>query len=342
MRRAPSSISSLLGPNIDDPARNVRERLQFQFIRTDYEIVTLDTEFHSAAKRDLQEVVTDRCRTLSGPTLLYVSSPKRVREIARWLLDASLRHGGKDLDDAAKWISDSYHPQWLAARAFRNGIGIHHGKMPRALAHHMVRLFNEGRLPWLIVTSTLIEGVNTVAKNVVIVDKKIGKRNFDFFTYSNISGRSGRMFRHFVGKVIVYCEPPEKQARTVDVPAYSQGPTPHSASSSNCRGTSFPQLHASGSSPTTSSSPSASAPSAPLPESTRRPSSPWLGPCIRIRMRGPAVSSGPDGQPTTSYWRRVASSSSYQVEDTAAARPRASSSPSALISSASTAARSAP
>jgi hypothetical protein len=155
---------------------------------------------------------------------LYVSSPKRVREIARWLLDAGLRHGGKDLDDAARWISDSYHPQWLAARAFRNGIGIHHGKMPRALAHHMVRLFNEGRLPWLIVTSTLIEGVNTVAKNVVIVDKKIGKRNFDFFTYSNISGRSGRMFRHFVGKVIVYCEPPEKQARTVDVPAYSQGP----------------------------------------------------------------------------------------------------------------------
>ena len=98
--------------------------------------------------------------------------------------------------------------------------------MPRALAHHIVRLFNEGRLPWLIVTSTLIEGVNTIAKNMVIVDNKIGPRKLDFFTYSNIRGRSGRMFRHFVGKVIVYGEAPKRESRTVDVPAYSQDKAP--------------------------------------------------------------------------------------------------------------------
>ncbi len=98
--------------------------------------------------------------------------------------------------------------------------------MPRALAHHMVRLFNEGRLPWLIVTSTLIEGVNTVAKNIVIVDNKIGTRKLDFFTYSNIRGRCGRMFRHFVGKVIVYGEALQPESRTVDVPAYSQDNAP--------------------------------------------------------------------------------------------------------------------
>jgi hypothetical protein len=214
----------LLGPNIDNLVRNVHERLQFQFVRTDYETVTLDTEFYPATKRDLPERVISRCRTLTGPTLLYARSPRHAREIARWLIDANLGRGDRGLDDAAKWVSDNYHPKWLAARALRNGIGIHHGRMPRALAHHIVRLFNEGRLPWLIVTSTLIEGVNTVAKNVVIVDNKIGTRKFDFFTYSNIRGRSGRMFRHFVGKVIVYGEPPEKRTKTVDVPAYSQGP----------------------------------------------------------------------------------------------------------------------
>lgn len=96
--------------------------------------------------------------------------------------------------------------------------------MPRALAHHMVRLFNERKLPWLIVTSTLIEGVNTVARNVVIVDNKIATRNLDSFTYGNIRGRSGRMFRHFVGKVIVFGEPPATNSKVVDIPAYSQGP----------------------------------------------------------------------------------------------------------------------
>jgi hypothetical protein len=212
----------LLGPNVDDLARSVRERLEFQFIRTSYETVTLDAEFYPAGRDDLRELVTSRCATLSGPTVLFASSPARAREVARWLLGAGLGRGDSSLDGAADWIARSYHPQWLAARAVRNGIGIHHGKMPRALAHHMVRLFNEGRLPWLIVTSTLIEGVNTIAKNVVIVDNRIGTRKLDFFTYSNIRGRSGRMFRHFVGKVIVYGEAPQPETRTVDVPACSQ------------------------------------------------------------------------------------------------------------------------
>jgi hypothetical protein len=212
----------LLGPNIDGISEEVRDRLQFQFISTDYQTVTLDTEWHRVKQSDLRESVINRCQTLSGPTLLYVRSPARGREVAKWLLDAGLGRGDQYLDDAANWVAGSYHPQWLVARALRNGIGIHHGRMPRALAHHMVRLFNAGKLTWLIVTSTLIEGVNTVAKNVVIVDNKIATRNLDFFTYSNICGRSGRMFKHFVGKVIVYGEPPAKQTTRVDIPAFSQ------------------------------------------------------------------------------------------------------------------------
>jgi hypothetical protein len=214
----------LLGPNIDSLTRKVHERLQFQFISTDYQTVTLDTEFHRVSKDEFRDAVVGRCRTLSGPTLLYVRSPARGREVARWLLDAGLGRGDAELDDAARWIAGAYHPNWLVARAMRNGIGLHHGRMPRALAHHMVRLFNEGKLPWLIVTSTLIEGVNTSAKNIIIVDNKIAKRNLDFFTYSNICGRSGRMFKHFVGKVIVYGDPPAEQTKVVDIPAYSQGP----------------------------------------------------------------------------------------------------------------------
>ena len=218
----------LLGPHVDHLARSVEEKLRFQFIRTSYQTVALDTEFHPAGADDddLRERVTARCASLTGPTILYTSSPARARRVARWLLDAGLGRGDSSLDDAANWIAGSYHPRWLTARAVRNGIGIHHGRMPRALAHHMVRLFNEGRLPWLVVTSTLIEGVNTVAKNIVIVDDKIGTRRLDFFTYSNIRGRSGRMFRHFVGNVIVYGQVPQPETRTVDIPAYSQDDAP--------------------------------------------------------------------------------------------------------------------
>ena len=72
-------------------------------------------------------------------------------------------------------------------------------------------------------TSSLIEGVNTVAKNVIIYEGKIATSRLDFFTFQNISGRSGRMFQHFIGRVFVLDPPPEYQLDIVDIPVFTQG-----------------------------------------------------------------------------------------------------------------------
>jgi hypothetical protein len=67
-------------------------------------------------------------------------------------------------------------------------------------------------------TSTLIEGVNTAAKNVIVYDNKLNKKSLDFFTFNNIRGRSGRMFRHFIGHVYVFEAPPQEELPFVDIP----------------------------------------------------------------------------------------------------------------------------
>ncbi|MCP5821762.1 hypothetical protein NL352_30710, partial [Klebsiella pneumoniae] len=75
------------------------------------------------------------------------------------------------------------------------GIAYHHAQLPRAVASLIVDLFNSSKINILICTSTLIEGVNTNAKNIVIYDDCITKRTkLDMFTFNNIAGRSGRMF----------------------------------------------------------------------------------------------------------------------------------------------------
>jgi hypothetical protein len=74
----------------------------------------------------------------------------------------------------------------------------------------------------LICTSTLIEGVNTKAKNVIIYDNKIARTKFDYFTFNNICGRSGRMFSHFVGNIYLFHEPPTAELPLVDFPIFSQ------------------------------------------------------------------------------------------------------------------------
>jgi replicative superfamily II helicase len=105
------------------------------------------------------------------------------------------------LTAAADWVGREYHPRWSFVDALERGISIHHGGIPRALSQLNIALFNEGILPFLICTSTLIEGVNTAAKNVVVYENKIATAKLDFFTFNNIKDRSGRMFHHFLGNV---------------------------------------------------------------------------------------------------------------------------------------------
>src|SRR5439155_22674093 len=99
---------------------------------------------------------------------------------------------------------------------------MRHGPLPRSLPQSVVRAFNSGALRYLVCTSTLIEGVNSKAKNVIVYDNRVAKRRFDFFTFNNIKGRSGRMFEHFVGRVFLFNDPPQEEFPFVDIPAFTQ------------------------------------------------------------------------------------------------------------------------
>jgi replicative superfamily II helicase len=116
-----------------------------------------------------------------------------------------------------------YHAQWHVTKGLRNGIGGHHARIPRAIAQYIVRAFNSDKLRFLVCTSTLIEGVNIKARNVIILDNKINKSPIDFFTFNNIRGRSGRMGTgHFIGHVYIFHDPPEDNLPLIDLPAFTQ------------------------------------------------------------------------------------------------------------------------
>ena len=80
-------------------------------------------------------------------------------------------------------------------------------------------LFNARKIPFLVCTSTIIEGVNTVAKNVIVYDRRKSKDVLEHFTYKNIEGRAGRMNQYFIGRVYVLETLPPDQSFTVEFPA---------------------------------------------------------------------------------------------------------------------------
>lgn len=77
---------------------------------------------------------------------------------------------------------------------------------------------NQYQRPFLFCTNTIIEGVNTSAKNVIYYDNRIGSKNVDYFDYLNIRDRARRPMEHDVGKIINLKKPPEVEKTGIDFP----------------------------------------------------------------------------------------------------------------------------
>lgn len=212
----------LLGPNIENINNQVfPPSVEYIFIRTDYKTVVTE-KVKVKIEGDEENTLLNLCASLEDPTLIYCASPKSANRVAKLLFDSNKFEKSLKNADAIAWLKQEYHPLWYLPTAMEYGIGIHHGKIPRAISQYAVKAFNEGNLRFLVCTSTLIEGVNTKAKNVIIYDNKIARDKFDFFTFNNICGRSGRMFQHFIGRVYLFHDPPTEELPLVDFPLFSQ------------------------------------------------------------------------------------------------------------------------
>ena len=213
----------LLGPNIEQVTTSLLDNVKFKFIKTDYKTVV--SERHQVNLKngeDSIERLIDMSSSLEDPTLIFCQSPASANKVAKAFFNSNKFERTDENKDLADWLRSNYHSQWILPDCLEYGIGIHHGKIPRAIAQKCIKLFNEGKIRYLICTSTLIEGVNTKAKNVIVYDNKIAKTKIDYFTFNNICGRSGRMFSHFIGHIYLFHEPPVAELPLVDFPIFSQ------------------------------------------------------------------------------------------------------------------------
>lgn len=105
-------------------------------------------------------------------------------------------------------LKSKYDNEWIVINALEKGIGVHHGVVPKYIQKEIVSLFNnsESGLDILCSTTTITEGVNTTAKNMIVYKslKGAGKHAKPLLTFDakNIAGRAGRFMEHYTGRVI--------------------------------------------------------------------------------------------------------------------------------------------
>lgn len=202
-----------LAPNITAVNENPFTK-DVEFIKLDFNTVFLEKHelFYEIGKDDdkKSEALLKILGANQKKTLIYAGTHSNVNSVAE-LVTSEMPVVVTDLrKNFARWLIKNYTRNWNLIGLIGRGFGIHDGKLHRSLTQIQVKLFEEeDGLRGIISTSSIIEGVNTSAENVVIWKNRKGVYKLDDFTYKNIIGRGGRMFKHFVGKIYVLETPPD-------------------------------------------------------------------------------------------------------------------------------------
>lgn len=232
LMKDPNCRFYLLGPNIDGVSAGFIEKYNAIFYKSDYSLVYTETENRYESVKTKrggkvsEEDIFSVLDSLEDQSLIFCSSPSTARDLA-FTYCKHLESIGMQVNNNVpliQWIHQNLSVEWSLAHCLSNGIGVHDGSMPKHITTATIKYFNDRKLKYLFCTNTIIEGVNTSAKNVIYYDDKIGTRKVDYFDYSNIRGRAGRLMEHCVGTVINLKKPPKEQRMIVDIPAYTQDP----------------------------------------------------------------------------------------------------------------------
>lgn len=146
----------------------------------------------------------------SENTIIYCNQKHLTEKWAKELIDGKANIECVNNDRVTRLVNhignlfaDKKGNQWIVSKALKKGIGIHHGLIPKYIQQEIISLFNEGILKVLICTTTITEGVNTTAKNIIVLSGKKGTKDLKKFDAQNIEGRAGRFMEHYKGRVFI-------------------------------------------------------------------------------------------------------------------------------------------
>lgn len=201
-----------LAPNISDLNGNIFTT-GMEFIKIDFNTVYLEKhELYKQINKDQEkktEYLLKILRNTRGKTLIYAGTYSGIESLSNIIISNFDKQESPILNNFAKWLGHNYDSNWMLVSLIQRRTGVHNGQLHRSLSQIQIKLFDiDDGLNNIISTSSIIEGVNTSAENVVVWRNKNGRTSLNDFTYKNIIGRGGRMFKHFVGKIFILEQPP--------------------------------------------------------------------------------------------------------------------------------------
>jgi len=212
-----------LAPNIQSIDDNpLTEDMIFHRLEFNTVFLEKHNEYRKIEKNNSEQksaILLEILENKQTKSLIYAGTYSNIERLSNLFLTSYKENDNELLKSFSEWLGKNYDFNWSLTKLIKRGIGVHNGQLHRSLSQIQVKLFEEKNgLINLISTSSIIEGVNTSAENVILWSNKKGRPKLDDFTYKNIIGRSGRMFKHFIGKIYILEEPPVEEQTQLDLP----------------------------------------------------------------------------------------------------------------------------
>lgn len=136
--------------------------------------------------------------------IIYCSTPNFAEKYAK-SLPKLLEYQSipDDYKSFVEHVAKEFGKDWVVTKCLKKGVGVHHGLIPKYIQKEIISFFNTGLIKAITSTTTITEGVNTSAKNLVVTNNKKGDKPLKRFDAKNIAGRAGRFDKHYSGRVIV-------------------------------------------------------------------------------------------------------------------------------------------
>lgn len=217
-----------LTPCVNSLSDRFIERYNVIFFKTDYSLV--NTNIIEVRKNNVplkgnqkKNELFKLLKELKEPSIVYVKSPNEAYKLANEYIGYLKPTNSVNSNlPIFEWMDENISEKWKLKKLMENGIGAHNGALPRHIVSSEIEMFNNGILSIMFATASLIEGVNTVAKNILIYSRYKGKNPIDFFDFANIEGRAGRMGKYYTGNVYLFNEELQPEEFSIDVPFVDQ------------------------------------------------------------------------------------------------------------------------
>ncbi|BAS68151.1 DEAD/DEAH box helicase [Bathymodiolus septemdierum thioautotrophic gill symbiont] len=202
-----------LAPNISEIQSNpFTEGMEIERIDFNTVFLNIHDTYKTIKNNDKKSELLKILNNTRDKTLIYAGTFTQIAKLSEIVRDDFPDLDSDLLNNFSQWVATNYSQDWELVNLIKKGTGVHNGRLHRSLSQIQIKLFDkDDGLKNIISTSSIIEGVNTSAKNIIFFGRKNGNSNLKYFDYKNLIGRGGRMFKHFIGEIYLLEKPPEEE-----------------------------------------------------------------------------------------------------------------------------------